>query len=529
MSPTDFPRRRRLPLAVRISFILILAAVLPLLITVIFSEVYARPALISQANGAMQTDAQTRIQSINAYLTERLADAATLSQIPAVQTFLADAPNPGGAVYVNDATHATYALLAGQIRDKHYLVWSLFYKNGNLALYYPKTINPVQEAAVLPEYVQALQKNASNGLPIISPVYYDTTLKKAYVDIYSPVYKGLTPQTPLLGFMRAKLSLDYIWDIVRQDKGVSNSGSAFILDENGVRIADTNVDINNPQAILFKAVASLKPAVQQQISQENWYGQGGNVPVQGDSHSILANIVGGNDTRTTFTLTFNGQSQDYQAARATAAMLSNTTPVVTWNYVVISPSNIVTQTADQQLEITIVVAVVVALLAGLIGLWVAGLITRPIKRAVEQIRENSEALNGLAKKQQSASSEQLWVIDSIQVGQQSLQYYTDATRIAAHKLGEVGYRLGGVGVELEHSWQRQNIETIKQGLQHVITAANYIEKATDYQNDSSQKLATAIKVTTQVNEQLADGAISATEAASQLEMVVNDLRSVIGQ
>ena len=31
------------------------------------------------------------------------------------------------------------------------------------------------------------------------------------------------------------------------------------------------------------------------------------------------------------------------------------------------------------------------------------------------------------------------------------------------------------------------------------------------------------------NEQLADGAISATEAASQLEQVVNDLRSVIGQ
>jgi methyl-accepting chemotaxis protein len=82
---------------------------------------------------------------------------------------------------------------------------------------------------------------------------------------------------------------------------------------------------------------------------------------------------------------------------------------------------------------------------------------------------------------------------------------------------------------LENNWRRQNIETIKQGLQQVITAANYIEKATHYQGDSSQKLATAVKVTTQVNEQLADGAISATEAASQLEMVVNDLRSVIGQ
>ncbi len=517
MPQTDFTRRRRLPLAVRISLILMLAAVLPLLITVIFSETNARPALITQANSAMQTDALTRIQSINAYITERLADAATLSQIPAVQTFLADTPNPTNPTYLNDARHATYALLAGQIRDKHYLVWSLFYKDGTLALFYPTNIDRQQEAAVLPEYVQAIQHNDKTGQPIISPVYYDTTLKKAYVDIYSPVYQGLTPQTPLLGFMRAKLSLDYIWGIVGQDHGVNNSGSAFILDENGVRIADTN------QANLFTAVAPLNPTVQQQISKENWYGQNGNVSVQANSE--LAKIVQGKDTQNTFDLTLNarGQNQtDYKAARATAAMLSNTLPVVPWNYVVISPSTIVTQTADQQLEITIVVAVIVALLAGLIGLWVSGLITRPIRRAVDQLRESSEALNALAKKQQSASSEQLWVVDSIQVGQQSLQYYTDATRIAAHKLGEVG-------TELENNWRRQNIETIKQGLQHVITAANYIEKATHYQGDSSQKLATAVKVTTQVNEQLADGAISATEAASQLEMVVNDLRSVIGQ
>ncbi len=514
MPQTDFPRRRRLPLAVRISFILMLAAVLPLLITVIFSETTARPALINQANNAMQTDALTRMQSINAYLTERLADAATLSQIPAVQTFLADPPNPLSPTYLNDAKHATYALLAGYIRDKKYQVWSLFYKNGTLALSYPTNINKQQEAVVFPEYVQGIRQNDPNGLPIISPVYYDTALNKAYVDIYSPVYAGLTPQTPLLGFMRAKLSLDYIWGIVQQDKGVNNKGSAFILDENGVRIADTN------QADLFTAVATLKPAVQQQISQENWYGQNGNVPVQ--ANATLANIVNGHNTQTTFDLIPNGQTQNYQAARATAAMLPNTQPIVPWNYIVISPSNVVTQTADQQLEVTIVVAVIVAVLAGLIGLWVAGLITRPIRRAVDQIRENSEALNALAKKQQSASSEQLWVVDSIQVGQQSLQYYTDATRIAAHKLGEVGS-------ELENSWRRQNIDTIKQGLQHVISAANYIEKATHYQGDSNQKLATAIKVTTQVNEQLADGAIAATEAASQLEMVVNDLRSVIGQ
>lgn len=520
MAQANYTPRRRLPLAFRLSFILMLAAVIPLLITVGISEYYARPALIDQANSAMATDALTRMQLINTYFTERLLDAATLSQVPTVQKFLQDKtpaedPTPAAvATYKADLPHAGYALAAGKIRDTRYLSWDLFYKNGALALYYPQTLNPQKEAAVLPEFVQALQQDVSKGRPFISPVYFDPTIQKAYVDIYSPIYQGATPATPFLGFMRAKLGLDYIWDIVKQDRGVKNSGGSFILDENGVRIADTY------NQNLWTSVGSLPPGLQQRITSENWYGTSSGVRVQ--ANTTLDDIVKGHNKSTTFTITPNGQSQEYQAARATAVMVRDTTPVVAWNYVVTSPSSVVTQVADDQLRNTIIVAIIVALLAALIGFWVSSRITRPIMRSVDQLRENSEALNVLATKQQSASSEQLWVVDSIQVGLQSVQYYTDATRIAAHKLGEIG-------VELENNWYRQNIETIKQGLQHVISAANYIEKATHYQGDSSQKLSTAIKVTTQVNEQLADGAISATEAASQLEQVVNDLRSVIGQ
>src|SRR5690348_15137859 len=93
MSQTDFPRRRRLPLAVRFSFLLMLAAVLPLLITVGVSIYSARPALISQANDSLTTDAQTRAQLINTYLNERELDAQTLSQVPTVQSFLVMQPS----------------------------------------------------------------------------------------------------------------------------------------------------------------------------------------------------------------------------------------------------------------------------------------------------------------------------------------------------------------------------------------------------------------------------------------------------
>jgi small-conductance mechanosensitive channel len=63
----------------------------------------------------------------------------------------------------------------------------------------------------------------------------------------------------------------------------------------------------------------------------------------------------------------------------------------------------------------------------------------------------------------------------------------------------------------------------------MIQAAQYLEKAAHYQTASNQKLATAIKVTTQVNEQLASDSISTSDAASQLEQVVSELRKVVGR
>jgi len=171
---------------------------------------------------------------------------------------------------------------------------------------------------------------------------------------------------------------------------------------------------------------------------------------------------------------------------------------------------------------TVVIAFIVLVLAAFTGLLVGQLITRPILRSVERLRSNSGALNRLATKQQSAATEQMWVVDSSQVGLQSVQYYTNATSIAARRLSDMG--LG-----LIQNRDYQNVESMRRVVSQMISAAQYIEKAAHYQTTSNQKLATAIKVTTKVNEQLAEGAISASDAASQLEQVVSELRQVVGR
>ncbi len=116
----------------------------------------------------------------------------------------------------------------------------------------------------------------------------------------------------------------------------------------------------------------------------------------------------------------------------------------------------------------------------------------------------------------------MWIVDSSHIGLQSVQYYTEASRIAAHQLGEIG-------AELAQRWHQLDVNSAKAALGQLMNIAEYIEKAAQYQSESNQQLATAIKVTTQVSEQLATGATSAANAATQLEDVLNQLRDVVGQ
>ncbi len=492
-------QKKRLSLSVRISIGLVLAAVLPLVLTVVFSQLQSRPTLTTQAREAMTSDAQSRVQLMNTYFNERLLDAQTLSQVPSVLIFMQATPtNP---TYGDLAVHATYALEAGRFRDKHYSTWALFDTKGKLLLSYPILPQMHGQYMVPQEDLQQVNRVKT----FASAVYYNPSTQKASVDIYSPI--GGSSNIPLLGFMRATLNLDYIWNIVKQDAGPANDGrDAFILDENGVRIADTQ------PSRLFKAVAPISPQVQQRITSEARYGTTNAVPLLSDSllaqhlHSTTDTIYQGRPT---------GHNEDFQIVQLVAT-------TVPWTYYVLNSVNTVTLVANQQFFFTVFIALAIAILAAIFGIVFGRRISYPIMTSVESLQKSSYALNALATKQQDAASEQMWVVDSSQVGLQSVQYYTDATRVAARQLNDIN-------TELSQNWYQIDEKRVQQHLEQATTAAQYIENAAQYQGTSTQKLATALKVATQVTEQLATGATSAADAATQLERVVEELRYVVGK
>lgn len=499
-------RRRRLSLSVRVTIWLVVTAILPLLITVSISEYLTRPDLIDKANTQMENDARTRVRLIDTYFQERMFDAQTLTQVPSAQTFMALPPqtrelNP--FTYEEQAKHAEYALGAGMFRDKNYVSWTLFNKQGQLALSYPQPKpQPHGKTLVPPQYLQEVQ----SGKTFISDVYYDTKTQKAMVDIYSPMI-SLQPRM-YLGFIRATLSLDNIWSIVKDDQGNNGDGSyAFLLDENGVRIGDTDTHR------LFQSVGQLSSDVQQRIQDEALYGGSSMVSVKAEPAFNTA--VHSKDQSMRFEAEPAGLNEQYQVVeRATAT--------VPWHYFVLSPVNTVTAVANQQLFITGGTAFVVSLLVALIGLLVGSNLGRPILSSVEALRGSSEALTMLATKQQDAASEQQWVVDSSQVGMQSVQYYTEAMAVAARELSKTG-------TDLAEQWGQIDTYVARRALERIVKAAQYIENAAHYQEVSTQKLATALKVATQVTEQLVAGTTSATDAATQLESVVEQLQHVVGK
>src|SRR5215470_2139801 len=90
MSQKRTSTQKSLPLSIRISLWLIAASILPLLLTLVISELQSRSTLISQASRTMETDAQTHAQLIDNYFTEKLLILKSLDYTPLVQQYLLD-------------------------------------------------------------------------------------------------------------------------------------------------------------------------------------------------------------------------------------------------------------------------------------------------------------------------------------------------------------------------------------------------------------------------------------------------------
>ena len=494
---------RRFSLTARVSMLLVLAVVVPLIITVVGSLLILRPTLLSQAEVQMQNDAESHAQVIDSLLIARLEDIDALGQFFAIQKFLA-----GDELYQKQALEE---LSVGAHLDPNYSNWALFDLHSNLRLAYPTNVGPDGKYMIAPEVLPNLQ---GVNKSFISDVHFDNNTHMAFVYIYASITSS---NGQLLGYGRATLQLNDIWTEVNNETNAASGSYAMILDGNGVRIAYTNPDTTLttlPQG-LFKSVDPISAALQQRMQDENLYGNNSNMPVSFLPDPTLAQMLHNPQGPATFELTPALQQQSFQAYRASSQ-------IVPWTYVVLRPMSTITGAADQQERYLISIAFIATLLAAFVGLLLGGSLTRPILSSVRSLSGSSQKLKSLASSEQVTATEQKWIVESSQTVLKSVQYYAEATEIAAR-------RLDNVGQELVQNWGRFSAQQAIQRLEDIISVASYIEKASSHQEQSSRNLATAIRIATQVTDQLLAGATSAADAAKQLEDVIEKLRQVVGK
>ncbi len=486
----------QLSLSVRVSILLVLAALLPLLITIISSEQLSRPQLIQQAHTAMATDAQTHIQAIENYFSQPIIDVGLLSQ----NTSLADYLNGNNAA----ATDATNVFSTGYQRNVNYLSWSLIDPQDNLRLSYPGPASMHGPYLIPPEMMAQL---TTPGKVVVSSAFYNPRGSQLTVDIDEPIF-SLTNANRILGYLRVTLNVNFLWNLVLGERGANGAGSyAFVADKNGVIIADSDITQN------FTAVAPFSASELQDINNLQRYGSGVNPSVH--SYGTLDNALENAPQQITLQLVPPGQNSSFQ-------VIGQQVPDVPWTYFVLSPTHVVTALADQELLTIALIALAVLVLATLTGFIVGQRITLPVLSSVSRLRTNSRLLQELAAKEQVTVTEQSWVVDASQTGLSSIHYYVEATQKAAHRMIEAG-------TQWERRWPHVSSQETREILRHVVEAAYYIERAVKYERESSQKLEATIDLTRQVTEQLTTSADATTQAAEQMEQVVSQLQQVVGR
>ncbi|GHO62407.1 hypothetical protein KSC_012990 [Ktedonobacter sp. SOSP1-52] len=157
-----------------------------------------------------------------------------------------------------------------------------------------------------------------------------------------------------------------------------------------------------------------------------------------------------------------------------------------------------------------------------IGVVVGRNLALPILRAVMLLRESNLALKTLADEESAVVAEQSWMVEASQVAFKSVQYYTNSTSVAAQ-------RINALSQDLVRDIRFLNREKLQKALNDIAEAASYIERSIKHQEKMNDKLETSLRVTTQVTEQLTRGATSTNEAASQMEYIVKQLTSVVGE
>jgi hypothetical protein len=169
----------------------------------------------------------------------------------------------------------------------------------------------------------------------------------------------------------------------------------------------------------------------------------------------------------------------------------------------------------------VIIGTVIMVLGVLLAIFVASTIVGTLQRAARQVSSASERFGAIASQQSSGSTQQVWAINAINQALHSLaETATDISR-RTDQLAQMGNQI----LQRRSEISPTQIDSI---VAYITRSVRDISVASRHQSATYERMTGAMQAVMEVAEQVAGDSQQTSEGANRLELVVQQLRQLVG-
>ncbi len=337
-----------------------LVAILPVIVVGTLIIMLGRTRLLGDADIRLRATSENSAERIDASMVEGLQYVTVASRLPELVRFM-KAPNDGAA---RTAAFSTLKIITAKAPD--YETIALVDRGGTIILSSAEA-DLGTNMAVREYFVEAMKDKPVISDPLISLV------TNRPVMVYAAPVKD--EQGNVLGIIRSRLNLTTLSRLVEGDLGAEGNGSfAMLLDENGIRLADSRSKINPTvlDKLLYRAIAPLSPAEEKKLVDDQRFGKNAAtkievLPLPEIADAVAKQHTGGFDA----TVDLDGTRH--------RAVISNLV-YKPWRYVLVAPISTFTEVADRSVVLVLGASAIALVIAVIIAINLSRAITVPITK-----------------------------------------------------------------------------------------------------------------------------------------------------
>lgn len=164
----------------------------------------------------------------------------------------------------------------------------------------------------------------------------------------------------------------------------------------------------------------------------------------------------------------------------------------------------------------------IIMVAGIIlALFLASTIVGTLQRAARQVSGASERIGGIAVQQANGAAQQVWAINAIN---QALQNFSETARDIAQRTDQLAL-MGNQVLQRRTEISPAQIDSI---LAYITRSVRDISVASRQQAAQYERMTGAMQAVIEIAEQVAGSSQQSTESAERMEIVVRQLRQLVG-